>query len=189
MRKIIYLVHTSVDGFIEGPAGEFDWPVMGPELSADVRGLDERVDTFLYGRVVWEMMAGFWPRAESLSDDPHVRYFAPIWRSKPKVVVSRTLPEPESADSDVTVLRGDPAVEIAALKAAPGQDILLTGGTELASVLAAEGLIDEYRIYVHPVVLGGGRRLFLHQKERATLELAESRTVDGRVVAMRYLRA
>lgn len=187
MRRIIYLVHTSVDGFIEGPAGEFDWPVMGPELSADVRDLDERVDTFLYGRVVWEMMAGFWPRAESLSDDPHVRYFAPVWRSKPKVVVSRTLPEPDAGD--VTVLRGDPAAEIAALKAAPGRDILLTGGTELASLLAAEGLIDEYRIFVHPVVLGGGRRLFLYQKERVALELAGSRTVDGRVVAMRYLRA
>jgi dihydrofolate reductase len=188
MRKIIYLVHTSVDGFIEGPAGEFDWPVVGPELSAYVKEFEERTDLFLYGRVVWEMMAGFWPRAEELSDDPHTRSFAPVWRRTPKAVVSRTLAEP--AGDDVTVLRGvDLAAEVTALKDAPGKDILLTGGTELASQLAALGLIDEYFICVHPVVLGGGRRLFLHQKERTGLELAEARTADGRVVVLRYLKA
>jgi dihydrofolate reductase len=185
MRRIVYLVHTSVDGFIEGPGGEFDWPVMGPELSAYVSRLDEGIDTFLYGRVVWEMMAAFWPHGEELSDDPHVRDFAPRWRRMPKVVVSRTLRQPEAAD--VRVLRGDDlGAEIAALKAEPGKDILLTGGTELASQLAASGLIDAYVIAVHPVVLGGGRRLFTHHRERAAIRLVESRTVDGRVVVLRY---
>lgn len=185
-RKIVYLVHTSADGFVEGPGGEFDWPVMGPELSAYVDELDEGIGTFLYGRVVWEMMASFWPHAEEVSDDPHVRRFAPRWRAMPKVVVSRTLAQPEG---DVRVLRGDAAEEVAALKAEPGKDILLTGGTVLASHLAAAGLIDEWVIAVHPVVLGGGRRLFTEHKERAALDLVESRTVDGRVVAMRYAAA
>jgi dihydrofolate reductase len=187
MRRIAYLVHTSVDGFIEGPQGEFDWPLMGPELSAYVREFDEGIDTFLYGRVVWEMMSGFWPRAEQLSDDPHVRAFAPRWRAMPKVVFSRTLAQP--AGDGVRVLSGDLGTEVAALKAAEGKDMLLTGGTELASQMAALGLIDEYVICVHPVVLGGGRRLFLHQEKRSALELAETRTVDGKVVVLRYTAA
>lgn len=69
MRKIIHFVHTSLDGYIEGPGGEFDWPVMGPDLSAYSFSQRERADTFLYGRPVWEMMAGYWPNAESISDD------------------------------------------------------------------------------------------------------------------------
>ncbi|SEO36326.1 dihydrofolate reductase family protein [Actinacidiphila rubida] len=187
MRRIVYLVHTSVDGYIEGPEGEFDWPVMGPELSAYVDEVDEGIGTFLYGRVVWQMMASFWPHAEDLSDDPHVRRFAPRWRAMPKVVVSRSLPDP--ADGAARVLRGDATALVAALKAEPGKDILLTGGTELASHLAAAGLLDEWVIAVHPVVLGGGRRLFTRQDKRGALDLVESRTVDGRVVVLRYAAA
>ncbi|MBY8880931.1 dihydrofolate reductase family protein [Actinacidiphila acidipaludis] len=184
MRRIVHLVHTSVDGFIEGPAGEFDWPVMGPELSAYVDEVDRGIGTFLYGRVVWQMMASFWPNAEEISDSPHVRKFAPRWRAMPKVVVSRTLPQP--GDTAVRVLRGDALAEVAALKAEPGKDILLTGGTELASHLAAAGLLDEWVVAVHPLVLGGGRRLFTQQKERTPLRLVESRTVDGQVVVSRF---
>ena len=101
MRKIIYYVHTSVDGYIAGPNGEFDWPVMGPELSAYSLGLHDTVDTFLYGRGVWEVMSGFWPQAESMSDDPHDVAFAPVWRAMPKVVFSRTL---TGADWNTTVV-------------------------------------------------------------------------------------
>jgi dihydrofolate reductase len=187
MRRIIYLVHISVDGFISGPAGEFDWPRMGPELSGYVDEIDEGVDTFLYGRVVWEQMAAFWPHAEEIVDDPHVRKFAPRWRAMPKVVVSRTLAQPE--DGAVRVLRGEAVEEVAALKAEPGRDILLTGGTELASHLAAAGLLDEWVIAVHPVVLGGGPRLFTHHEERGALVLVDVRTLDGRVALLRYAAA
>ena len=88
MRKIIYWVHTSIDGFVDGPNGEFDWPVMGPELSAYSEGLNKRVDTLLYGRPVWEMMVGFWPEAETTAPGSHTDAFAPFWRATPKVVVS-----------------------------------------------------------------------------------------------------
>src|SRR3954452_8250162 len=90
MRKILYWVHASVDGFIDGPNGEFDWPSMGEELSAYSDALDQRVDTLLFGRPVWQMMVGFWPTAESISDDPHTARFAPFWRATPKIVCSRT---------------------------------------------------------------------------------------------------
>jgi dihydrofolate reductase len=121
MRKIIYWVHASVDGFIDGPNGEFDWPVMGPELSAYSEDLDRRVDTLLFGRPVWQMMVGFWPNAESMSDDPHVASFAPFWRATPKIVFSRTYPGDEWTSR---VIGTNLAEEVTALKAQAGRDLL-----------------------------------------------------------------
>ena len=183
MRKIIYWVHASVDGFIDGPKEEFDWPVMGPELSAYSERLDERVDTLLFGRPVWQMMVGFWPNAESMSDDPHVAAFAPFWRATPKIVFSRTYPGDEWTSR---VISDDLAQEVAALKDRPGRDMLLTGGAALAASLTELGLIDEHHIAVHPVVLGGGRRLFGAPEHRHNLRLVDSRTLDGQVVVSHY---
>jgi dihydrofolate reductase len=183
MRKIIYWVHASVDGFIDGPNGEFDWPVMGPELSAYSEDLDRRVDTLLFGRPVWQMMVGFWPNAESMSDDPHVASFAPFWRATPKIVFSRTYPGDEWTSR---VIDTNLAEEVTALKAQTGRDLLLTGGAGVAASLTELGLIDEYHVAVHPVVLGGGRRLFAGPKERINLRLADARTVDGQVVVKQY---
>jgi dihydrofolate reductase len=183
MRKVIYWVHTSVDGFIDGPGGAFDWPVMGPELSAYSEALDQRVDTLLFGRPVWEMMVGFWPNAESISDDPHTAAFAPFWRATPKIVCSRTYAGDEWTER---VVRDDLAGEIGAIKAGPGRDLLLTGGARLAAALTEAGLIDEYHIAVHPVVLGGGRRLFAEPERRLNLQVAGTRLLDGRIVVTEY---
>jgi len=185
MRKIIHFVHTSLDGYIEGPNGEFDWPQMGPELSAYSVRLNDGIDTFLYGRVVWEMMSGYWPQAESMSDDPHDLAFAPIWRRTPKVVFSTTLQE---ADWNARVIGGNLAEEVAALKQQPGKDMLLTGGAQLAAALTELGLIDDYRVVVHPVLLGGGKRLFPEGKDRLGLRLVESRTFDSHAVLLHYER-
>ncbi|MEU4713267.1 dihydrofolate reductase family protein [Micromonospora purpureochromogenes] len=187
MRKVVHWVHQSLDGFIEGPNGEFDWPSMGPELSAYSLELTERAGTFAYGRKVWEMMSWYWPRAESMSTDPHDLAFAPIWRRTPKVVVSRTL---TGAEWDAQVVGGDDlAKEMTALKEQPGGDLLLTGGSGAAAALTALGLIDEYQVIVHPVVLGGGRPVFPGGPERLDLRLAGSRVFDGRTVLLRYERA
>lgn len=183
MRKIIYWVHSSLDGHIDGPNGEFDWTVLGPELSAYSLGVNERVDTFLYGRVVWDMMSGFWPHAESMSEDEHDLTFAPIWRATPKIVFSRT---PRAADWNTRVISGNIADEVVALKRQPGKDMLLTGGSGLAASLTELGLIDEYHVVVHPVVLGGGKPLFLPPKDRLNLRLIESRTFDSQTVLLRY---
>lgn len=184
MRKIIYWVHTSVDGFIDGPNGEFDWPTMGPELSAYSEGLDRRVDTLLFGRAVWQMMVGFWPTAETMSDDPHVAAFAPFWRATPKIVFSRSY----QGDEWTSRVIGDDnlAEEVAALKAEPGADLLLTGGAAAAAALTGHGLIDEYHVAVHPVVLGGGRRLFAGPEQRLNLETVGSRLLDGKVAVTQY---
>ena len=186
MRKIVYWVHTSVDGFVDGPNGEFDWPVMGPELSAYSDGLDHRVDTLLFGRPVWQMMVGFWPNAESMSQDPHVLAFAPFWRATPKIVFSRDYAGDEWA---TRVIRSDLEAEVTALKDQPGADLLLTGGAGLAATLSELGLIDEYHIAVHPVVLGGGRKVFGEPKQRLNLRAVESRVADGQVVVTSYTAA
>ncbi|MEU4242671.1 dihydrofolate reductase family protein [Actinoplanes sp. NPDC026619] len=185
MRKLIYWVHTSVDGFVDGPNGEFDWPVMGPELSAYSDGLNRRVDTLLYGRPVWEMMVGFWPDADADAgaEDSHVSTFAPFWRATPKIVFSRSYPGDEWASR---VVRDDLAAEVSALKEQPGADLLLTGGAGLAAALTELGLIDEHHIAVHPVVLGGGRKVFAEPKQRLNLGVTDSRLLDGRIVVTSY---
>jgi len=105
MREIVYMVHTSLDGCVEGPNGEFGWPVMGPELSGYSRSLTARCGEFAYGRKVWDMMSGFWPNAESISDDPHDIAFAPVWRETPKVVFSRTLEKADARASESEAAR------------------------------------------------------------------------------------
>jgi dihydrofolate reductase len=181
MRKIMYYVHQSLDGFIEGPNGEFDWAILGPELADYSMSLTERADLFLYGRTVWEIMSSYWPNAESTGTDEHGREFAPIWRVMPKVVLSTTLQDP---DWNTTVIRA--AEELRAIKEQPGKDILLTGSASVAAALTELGLLDEYHVVVHPVVLGGGKPAYHPVKERVNLSLTESRTFDNRTVLLRH---
>ena len=183
MRKVVYWVHASVDGFIAGPNGEFDWPAMGPELSAYSDEMNERVDTFLYGRIVWELMSSYWPNADQISDHPHDLAFAEVWRTMPKVVFSKTLTEVGWGAR----LESDAESALRAMKAQGGKDLLLTGGAGLAATLAGLDLIDEYQVVVHPVVLGGGKQLFPFA-QRFDLKLADTRTFDGRAVLLSYRR-
>lgn len=187
MRKIIYWVHTSIDGYIAGPGGEFDWPALGPELFGYSEAMNEQVDTLMYGRVVWDMMSAYWPTADAdpATTGDHARAFAPFWRETPKVVVSRTL---EKAGWDARVIGKNFAEEVEELKRRPGKDILLTGGAEVAASLSKLGLLDDYRIVVHPIVLGGGRQLFLEPKDRVEMKLVDSRTFDSQTVLLRYER-
>jgi len=180
MRRILYYVHQSLDGFIEGPNGEFDWAQLGPELSDYSLSLAGRSDTFLYGRTVWSMMSSYWPQAESMNPDEHALAFAPIWRTTPKVVLSTTL---ESASWETRIVRT--AAEIAAIKEEPGRDILLTGSASVAGALAELGLLDEYHVVVHPVLLGGGKPVHAALGRR-TLRLVETRPFDGRTVLLRH---
>lgn len=184
MRKIIYWIHTSIDGFINGPGGAFDWPLMGPELSAYSSELNDRTDTFLYGRIVFEGMVSYWPTADQVSDHPHALEFAEVWRRTPKIVVSNTLKESEWA---TRVIDGNSLAEkITALKQEPGKGLLLTGGNGLAASLTELGLIDEYHVAVHPVLLTGGTPLMSTVKNRINFRLLETRTADDAVVIHRY---
>ena len=183
MAKLMCWMQMSIDGFIEGPNGEFDWPVFKKEMSAYAIEEIEPVGTFLYGRVVWDVMVGYWPTADEQpsATDYDVKY-AELWRRTPKVVFSKTL---KQADWNTRIVGESIAEEITELKERSSKDLVLFGGAEIASALTRLGLIDEYRLFVHPVVLGGGKPLF-QNSDRLNLRLIEARTLDRAVVLHRY---
>ncbi|WJY36928.1 dihydrofolate reductase family protein [Streptomyces sp. P9-2B-2] len=187
MRKIIVWLSVSLDGFFEGPNREIDWHLVDDEWHRYVNDELRQMGAFLCGRVTHELMAGFWPTAHA---DPAVTgpmaEFAGIWRDMPKIVFSRTL---EQAGGYHTTLKREVVPEeIMALKAQPGGDMTL-GGPDLAASFREHDLIDEYRLYVHPVILGRGRPLFRPSDTRTGLELAGTRTFGNGVVLLHYRRA
>jgi dihydrofolate reductase len=185
VRKIILMMSVSIDGFFEGPNHELDWQTVDDELHRHFNEQLGAMGAFLDGRVTYELMAGFWPTADRdpSSTGPMVE-FARIWRDMPKIVFSRTL---ERADWNTTVVRDVVPEEIMELKAQPGGDMML-GGADLAAAFMRHDLIDEYRLYVHPVVIGQGKLLFQRSDTRIRLRLAEARTFGSGVVLLRYQR-
>ena len=183
MRKLILMMSISVDGFFEGPNRELDWQLVDEELHQHFNDELRGMSTFLDGRVTYELMVGYWPTADDDPDNPApVREFASIWREKPKIVFSRTL---ERVDWNTTIEREVLPEAISDLKAQPGGDMVL-GGADLGQTFMRLGLIDEYRLYVHPVVLGEGRRLFRSADAPVELRLAQARTFTNGVVLLRY---
>src|SRR5438094_6659723 len=185
MLKSVLILLVSLDGYIEGPNREIDCHLVDDDLHCYVNELLKGMGAFLSGRVTHELMAGFWPTADSdpSSTEPMVE-FAGIWREKPKIVFSRTL---QQADWNTTILRDVVPEEILALKAQPGGDMAL-GGADLAAAFMRHDLIDEYRLYVHPVVIGRGKPLFKASDIKIDLQLAETRTFGNGVVLLRYQR-
>ncbi|MEU5544727.1 dihydrofolate reductase family protein [Streptomyces sioyaensis] len=186
MRKIVLHMSVSLDGFIEGPHREIDWHRVDDELH---RHMNEQLSTmgaFLSGRVTHELMAGFWPTADAdpSSTAPMVE-FAGIWRDMPKIVFSRTL---QRADWNTTIIRDVVPEEIRALTAQPGGDLVLSGA-DLAAAFRQHDLIDEYRIYVHPVLIGRGKPLFASSDTTADLQLAGTHAFGNGVVLLHYRRA
>ena len=185
MRKIILMMSVSLDGFIEGPDRELDWHMVDNELHGHFNEHLSAMGAFLSGRVTYELMAGFWPTADTdpSSTGPMVE-FARIWRDMPKIVFSWTL---ERADWNTTVVRDVVADQVMELKAQPGGDLVL-GGADIAAAFMRHDLIDEYRLYVHPVVIGQGKPLFQVSDTKTNLQLAETRTFGNGVVLLRYQR-
>jgi dihydrofolate reductase len=186
MRKLIYSFGVSLDGFIAGPSGDIDWSAPDDDLhrfhNEQARELGEQ----LYGRRLWETMRVWetWADDRPSSPEPELE-FARIWKDTPKIVFSRTL---EKVEGNARLVREDAAKEIARLKEQPGKDMAV-GGAELACSLMKLGLIDEYRLFVSPVVLGAGTPFFPALDERINLELVETRTFGSRVVYLRYRSA
>jgi dihydrofolate reductase len=185
MRKLTLWMQSSFDGRISGPGGEFDWPIVDKPLTDTFGRIAERFDTLLYGRKVYEMMAGFWPTADqNPAADDYTRFYSRHWRETPKVVFSRTL---EDAGWDTTVVAEDLPGAVAELKKQPGKGLACFGGAEVNHQLIKAGLVDDYQIFVHPVVLGGGPTLFPESgADRTKLTLTESQTFDSGVVALHY---
>jgi dihydrofolate reductase len=184
MGTITLWMQVSVDGYAEGPGGAFDWPNVQDELHGYFNDELRGASTFLYGRRIYEMMASFWPGVEDHPDASprHVDY-SRIWKPMPKLAFSRTL---ATADWNTRVAT-DPVAEVARLREQDGRHVLF-GGPRTAHAFQAGDLIDEYRLFVHPVVLGGGTPLFAENGDRHALTLVESRTFEPGVVHLHYRR-
>jgi dihydrofolate reductase len=184
MRKVTYSMGVSLDGFIAGPGGEIDWSAPDEELHRFHNQQTREIGAHLCGRGLYETMV-YWETAdENPSASEYELEFARIWKDLPKIVFSKSL---EKVEGNARLVRDGIAEEVAKLKEQPGKD-LAVGGAGLASSFTKMGLIDEYRLFVSPVVLGGGTPYFPALDDRINLELVETQTFGSRVVYVRYRR-
>jgi dihydrofolate reductase len=181
MRKVVAVELVSLDGVMEKPE-EWASSYSNAEMNqANASGMASS-DAMLIGRVTYEALAAFWPHQPG--GTPMVDYI----NSVPKFVVSGTLEEPLGWNNS-TLIRDNPAQEIAELKRRPGKDITIIGSGVLLRSLLRDGLLDELNLMVHPVVLGGGKRLFENGSGKKALELVDSRTFETGVVSLTYRTA
>jgi dihydrofolate reductase len=184
MRKLIYSMGVSLDGFVAGPRGEINWSVPDEELHRFHNKQTRELGAHLCGRRLYEVMV-YWETAESKpSAAPYELEFARIWKDLPKIVFSQSL---GNVKGNARLVRGDVAEEVTSLKQQPGNDLAI-GGAGLASACMRLDLIDEYRLFVSPVVLGEGTPYFPPLEARIELELLETRTFGSRVVYLCYRR-
>jgi len=184
MRKVIYSPMVSLDGFVEGPNREIDWGMVDEELHTYINDQQNQIDTYLFGRRMYEVMT-YWDTAEADPSNPeYVLEFARLWKNIHKIVFSKTL---EHVQDNATLTKGDVVEEIARLKAEPGKSIGV-GGATIASTLMRCGSIDEYWLYVHPVILGSGTPMFPSLDNKINLRLVETHRFSSGVVLLRYER-
>jgi dihydrofolate reductase len=182
MRKLICQSLVTLDGYVGGPNGELDWHQIDPEMHRVYNDAQRHIGGYVMGRKTYEVMRG-WDELGSKPDEPdEYRDFHAGWIAVPKLVFSRTLRE---VGVNSRVAAGNAADEIRTLKAGNGKPIALNG-TALATSLQGTGLIDEYLLFVHPVLLGGGTRLLPEGEPRTTLRLIESTAYPSGVVRLHY---
>jgi len=177
MKKVILDLATTLDGFIEGPKGEIDWCIMDDDM--DFPGFLEGIDTIFYGRVSYDAWGNFQPQAGAPAAELQ------LWQgvhAKRKYVFSSKHRE----DGRATYITTDIAAQVAAIKAQGGKDIWLYGGASLIKTFIQLGLVDRYRISVHPIALGSGKALFGDLQERLNLELIATNVFRSGVVQLVY---
>lgn len=189
MRKVAFFMMTTLNGLYErarwdvDPNG-IDWHNTDDEFETFAAAQLGDADTILFGRVTYEGMATYWPTVEAIATDPEV---AEKMNALPKVVFSRTL---QGVDWSNSRLAGDDvAGEIRRLREQPGKDIIILASSDLAASLAAEGLIDEYRIMVNPVFVGRGKPVFAGLARDVSLTLLDTRTFGNGNVLLTYAPA
>jgi dihydrofolate reductase len=182
MRKLVYSTSLSLDGYIDSTAGDPGWGVPDEELHRHFNDVEREIDTHLYGRRMYEIMADYWPTADQDPSAPGVILeYAQIWKPLAKVVFSSTL---QSVDWNSRLVRGDAVAEVARLKAQPGGPMGV-GGLILASALASAGLIDEYHLYYVPIFLGSGKAAFSQIQNRINLKPIETHTFSSGTILLR----
>jgi dihydrofolate reductase len=182
VAKLIYSAIASLDGYVADVNGNFDWAVPDEEVHSFINDLERPVGTYLYGRRMYETMVG-WETDPTLADQsPLMRDFAEIWQAADKIVYSKTL---EAVSTSRTWIERDFDPEaVRQIKALAGRD-LIVGGPELAAQAIKAGLVDEWHLFVAPVVVGGGKRS-LPDNVRLKLELLDERRFDSGMVYLYY---
>ena len=182
MAKLIYSVITSLDGYVADEDGNFDWAAPDEEVHLFVNDLERNIGTYLYGRRMYEVMA-FWETADTLADQPRfTKDYANIWQAADKVVYSRSLDAVTTARTRLE--RGFDPEAVRQMKGQAGRDISV-GGPHLAALAIKAGLVDEYHLFVTPVVVGGGNQA-LPDGLRVQLELMDERRFHNGVVHLHY---
>ncbi|MDM5326242.1 dihydrofolate reductase family protein [Neobacillus sp. CF12] len=176
-RKIILDLAVTLDGFIEGKNGEVDWCIMDPDMGF-INFLNQ-IDTILYGRKSYDLWGQFTPESE---DDAEKEMWEAV-HSKQKYVFTRTQ---TGTDNNAIFINDQVVEEVNKLKNIPGKDIWLYGGASLITSFMNLGLVDEFRLSVHPVILGEGKPLFIDIKERVNLKLVHTRSFSSGVVQLIY---
>jgi dihydrofolate reductase len=174
---------VSLDGFVETPDRSLDWVIVDEELHKFFNEQARETGTSLYGRRLYQLMAAYWPTADADPSTPdYMVEFSRIWKDKPKVVFSKTL---DKVEWNSRLVRGNVAEEIARLREQSDKDMEL-GGPNLATTFMQLGLIDEYRLFVQPVVLGAGTPFFPALDHKIDLRLVETTMFGSGVAYMRY---
>ena len=183
MRKVLAFLHVSADGYFTGPNCDLSWTRhdQDPEYKQFADENARRDSILAFGRVTYQMMAGFWPSPMALEREP---LMAERMNAAPKIVFSRSLP---SADwNNSSLLKGDAVTEVQKLKQQDGLDIVLLGSGSIIRQLAQAGLIDEFQLLITPVVLGAGRTPFEGLAKKLDLDLASSRAFKNGKVLLIY---
>ncbi len=181
MRRLFAFNMVTLDGFFEGPNQDISWHHVDDEFNQFAIEQTSTVDTILFGRVTYELMANYWPTPAATTDDPIV---ADLMNRLPKIVFSRTLQRAEW--NNTRLIKDNIAEEISKLKQQSGKDLALFGSANLLSTLIQMDLIDEHRIMVNPVVLGSGTPLFQGIKGKFNLKLLKARTFRSGNVLLYY---
>jgi len=176
MSRVFFQEFVSLDGYVEGRNHELDWHVVDGDFNRYVASMLDAIDGILLGRLTYQLFAAYWPTATNPE--------ACRMNELPKVVFSRTLKKVEWQNARLATAPA--AEEVARLKREPGRDLAIFGSANLAASLVPHGLIDEYRFFVNPVVLGGGTPLLRDLAQRTKLQLTKSETLASGVVALYY---
>jgi dihydrofolate reductase len=187
MRRLVLFMHTSLDGFVAGPNREMDWIHVDDEMFEYAGKQTDMADTALYGRVTYQMMESYWPTAAdqpnaTKHDIQHSRWY----NSVIKVVVSKTLQQENLANTKI--ISDNIAEEIKRTKQEPGKNILMFGSPSVVHLLMQDNLIDDYWLFINPLLLGTGIPLFQNIKDRINLKLLENKVFASGVVGLHYER-
>lgn len=185
MRKLVFFMHTSLDGFVAGLKGEMNWISIDDEMFDFVATMTAKADTALYGRVTYNMMQNYWPNAGNQPNaSKHDKEHSAWYNKVSKVVLSKTMSEKGLINT--TVISDQLADNINEIKKQGEKNILIFGSPAASHSLLALGLIDEFWLFVNPVLLGEGIPLFKGITETTKLNLIETKTFSRGVIALHY---